>query len=87
MIGSADANKNKLYYIALASPCSLYVLLRYINAHAVRARAAGHPRRPAAHELAGYHVALHRTLAFGFAAFVSSMAGILFVWWNGHIDP
>ena len=35
----------------------------------------------------GYHVGLHRTLAFGFAGFVSSVGGILFVWWNGHIDP
>jgi branched-chain amino acid transport system permease protein len=35
----------------------------------------------------GYNVPLHRTIAFGFAAFVASLAGVLFVWWNGHIDP
>ncbi len=35
----------------------------------------------------GYNVVLHRTLAFGFAAFVASLGGVLFVWWNGHIDP
>ena len=35
----------------------------------------------------GYNVALHRTLAFGFAAFVAALGGVLFVWWNGHIDP
>ena len=35
----------------------------------------------------GYHVGLHRTLAFGFAGFIASIGGILFVWWNGHIDP
>ena len=35
----------------------------------------------------GYSVALHRTLAFGFGAFMASIAGLLFVWWNGHVDP
>ena len=35
----------------------------------------------------GYNVPLHRTLAFGLAAFFASLAGILYVWWNGQIDP
>ena len=35
----------------------------------------------------GYNVALHRTMAFAFAAFVAAIGGVLFVWWNGHIDP
>ena len=35
----------------------------------------------------GYNVNLHRTIAFGFAAFIAAVGGLLFVWWNGHIDP
>jgi branched-chain amino acid transport system permease protein len=35
----------------------------------------------------GYNVPLHRTLAFGFAAFVASLGGILYVWWSGQISP
>ena len=35
----------------------------------------------------GYNVPLHRTLAFGFAAFIASLGGVLFVWWNGLIAP
>jgi branched-chain amino acid transport system permease protein len=35
----------------------------------------------------GYNVVLHRTIAFGFASFVAGVGGVLFVWWNGHIDP
>ena len=35
----------------------------------------------------GYNVALHRTIAFAFAAFIAAIGGVLFVWWNGHIDP
>ena len=30
---------------------------------------------------------LHRTIAFGFGAFIAAIGGVLFVWWNGHIDP
>jgi branched-chain amino acid transport system permease protein len=35
----------------------------------------------------GYNVPLHRTLAFGFGAFLASISGILFVWWNNQIAP
>jgi branched-chain amino acid transport system permease protein len=35
----------------------------------------------------GYNVPLHRTMAFGFAGFIAALGGVLFVWWNGHIDP
>ena len=35
----------------------------------------------------GYNVWLHRTLAFGFGAFIAGLSGVLFVWWNGFLDP
>jgi len=35
----------------------------------------------------GFHVPLHRTLAFALAGFVAATAGILNIWWNGQIDP
>ncbi len=35
----------------------------------------------------GYSVVLHRTIAFAFAGLVAAIGGVLFVWWNGHIDP
>jgi branched-chain amino acid transport system permease protein len=35
----------------------------------------------------GYNVALHRTIAFGFAAFVASIAGVLYAWQFDHVDP
>jgi branched-chain amino acid transport system permease protein len=35
----------------------------------------------------GYAVPLHRTLAFGLAAFMAALAGILLVWWQGQIAP
>jgi branched-chain amino acid transport system permease protein len=35
----------------------------------------------------GFNVPLHRTLAFGFAAFIASLAGVLYVWWEGQVAP
>ncbi len=35
----------------------------------------------------GYNVGLHRTLAFGLMSAVAAVAGVLFAWWNGHVDP
>jgi branched-chain amino acid transport system permease protein len=35
----------------------------------------------------GFHVPLHRALAFTLAGFVAAIAGVMNVWWNGQIDP
>jgi branched-chain amino acid transport system permease protein len=35
----------------------------------------------------GYNVVLHRTIAFGFSSLIAAIGGVLFVWWNAHIDP
>jgi branched-chain amino acid transport system permease protein len=35
----------------------------------------------------GYNVPLHRAIAFGFAAFVAALAGILYAWWSGQVAP
>ena len=35
----------------------------------------------------GFNVTLHRTLAFGIAAFVAGIAGVLSVFYNGRITP
>jgi branched-chain amino acid transport system permease protein len=86
-IGPADANKNKLYYIALALALLVYVLFRYITRTPFGLALQGIRDDPLRMSSLGYHVGLHRTLAFGFAGFVASIGGILFVWWNGHIDP
>ena len=35
----------------------------------------------------GYAVPLHRTLAFGFAAFIAALGGVLYAWWAGQVAP
>ena len=35
----------------------------------------------------GYNVALHRTLAFTFCAFLAAVSGVLYAWWSGQVAP
>ena len=65
----------------------VYVLLRYVVRTPFGLALQGVRDDPVRMASLGYNVVLHRTLAFAFAGFVASLAGVLFVWWNGHIDP
>jgi branched-chain amino acid transport system permease protein len=87
LLGSADAHPDRLYYVALALSVVVYALLRYLVRTPFGLTLQGVRDDPVRMSSLGYHVALHRTLAFGFAGFIASIGGILFVWWNGHIDP
>jgi branched-chain amino acid transport system permease protein len=87
LIGSADTHPNRLYYIALALAVLVFLVLRYIVRTPFGLALQGVRDDPVRMSSLGYHVGLHRTLAFVFAGFISSIGGILFVWWNGHIDP
>ena len=87
LIGTADAHQNRLYYIALATAFLVYLLLRYIVRTPFGLTLQGIRDDPVRMSSLGYNVVLHRTLAFGFASFIAAVGGVLFVWWNGHIDP
>jgi branched-chain amino acid transport system permease protein len=87
LLGSADAHPDRLYYVALGLSVVVYALLRYLVRTPFGLTLLGVRDDPVRMSSLGYHVALHRTLAFGFAGFIASIGGILFVWWNGHIDP
>ena len=87
LLGSADAHPDRLYYVALVLSLLVYALLRYLVRTPFGLTLQGVRDDPVRMSSLGYHVGLHRTLAFGFAGFIASIGGILFVWWNGHIDP
>jgi branched-chain amino acid transport system permease protein len=87
LIGSAVAHPNRLYYVALGASLAVYVLLRYIVRTPFGMTLQGLRDDPVRMASLGYNVVLHRTMAFGFASFVAAVGGVLFVWWNGHIDP
>jgi branched-chain amino acid transport system permease protein len=86
-IGNADAHPNRLYYVALGVAFVIYVLLRYLVRTPFGLTLQGVRDDAVRMSSLGYNVVLHRTIAFAFAAFVAGVGGVLFVWWNGHVDP
>ena len=86
-IGQVDSHQNRLYYTALIAAFLVYALLRYLAHTPFGLTLQGVRDDPVRMSSLGYNVTLHRTIAFAFAAFVAAIGGVLFVWWNGHIDP
>jgi branched-chain amino acid transport system permease protein len=86
-IGDILAHPNRLYYIALGVAVFSYVLIRYLVRTPFGLSFQGIRDEPVRMASLGYNVPLHRTLAFGFSAFLASLGGILYVWWSGQIAP
>jgi branched-chain amino acid transport system permease protein len=87
LVGSPDQHANRLYYVCLVVALAIYVLLRYVVRTPFGLTLQGVRDDEVRMASLGYNVILHRTISFGFAAFVAAVGGVLFVWWNGHIDP
>jgi branched-chain amino acid transport system permease protein len=86
-IGNVDAHTNRLYYVALAIALVVYASLRYVVRTPFGLTLQAVRDDPVRMSSLGYSVPLHRTIAFAFAGLVAAIGGVLFVWWNGHIDP
>lgn len=86
-VGDVIAHPNRLYYIALITAVAVYALIRYLVRTPFGVTLQGVRDEPIRMSSLGYNVPLHRTLAFGFAAFLASLSGILYVWWSGQIAP
>ena len=86
-VGNVVEHPNRLYYVALVVAVVVYVLIRYIVRTPFGLTLQGVRDEPVRMSSLGYNVPLHRTLAFGFAAFIASLAGVLYVWWQGQIAP
>jgi branched-chain amino acid transport system permease protein len=87
VIGNVNAHQDRLYYVALVVALAVYVLLRYVVRTPFGLTLQGVRDDPVRMASLGYNVSLHRTIAFGFASLIAAIGGILFVWWNGHVDP
>ena len=85
-IGNLLAHPDRLYYIALATAILVYVLMRLLVRTPFGISLQG-VREPIRMSSLGYNVPLHRTLAFGFAAFVAALGGVLYAWWAGQVAP
>jgi branched-chain amino acid transport system permease protein len=86
-IGNINEHPNRLYYLALGVAVAVYVLIRYVVRTPFGVAFQGVRDEPIRMASLGYNVPLHRTLAFGFGAFIASLGGILYVWWSGQIAP
>ncbi len=86
-VGNLLNHPNKLYYIALGVAFFTYVLIRYVIRTPFGIALQGVRDEPVRMSSLGYNVPLHRTLAFGFSAFLASLAGILYAWWAGQVSP
>jgi branched-chain amino acid transport system permease protein len=87
VIGNVDAHTNRLYYVTLVAALTVYALLRYLVRTPFGLTLQGIRDDPVRMASLGYNVPLHRTIAFAFAGFIAAIGGVIFVWWNGHIDP
>ena len=86
-IGDLIAHPNRLYYIALGTAIFVYALIRYVLRTPFGLTLQGVRDEPIRMSALGYNVALHRALAFCFGAFIASLAGVLYVWWQGQVAP
>jgi branched-chain amino acid transport system permease protein len=86
-VGDILDDRYRLYYIALIVSIAVYVLVRYVVRTPFGYALQGVRDEPVRMSSLGYAVPLHRTLAFGLAAFIASLAGVLSVWWQGQIAP
>jgi branched-chain amino acid transport system permease protein len=77
----------RLYYVGLVLSVVAYLGFRLIRRAPFGVALEGVRDDPIRMASLGFHVPLHRTLAFAVAGFVAATAGILNVWWNGQIDP
>jgi branched-chain amino acid transport system permease protein len=86
-VGGVLGHPDKLYYIAFGTALAVYALIRYVVRTPFGITLQGVRDDPIRMSSLGYNVPLHRTVAFGFAAFLASLSGVLFGWWQGQIAP
>jgi branched-chain amino acid transport system permease protein len=86
-VGDPLDRPDRLYYVTFVVAASIYALIRYIVRTPFGMALQGIRDDPVRMRSLGYNVALHRTLAFGFGAFVAGVAGVFSVWYNGQISP
>jgi len=87
LVGDPVTQPNRLYYIALVTALLVYLAIRYVVRTPFGIAFQGVRDDPVRMGSLGYNVSLHRTLAFTFAAFIASLAGVLYGWWNGVVAP
>jgi branched-chain amino acid transport system permease protein len=87
VIGSPESDPVPRYLITLAVAVVVFLGLGAVSRTAFGLGLQGVRDEPARMRALGFDVRLHRTVAFGLAAFVAGVAGVMSVFYNGRITP
>jgi branched-chain amino acid transport system permease protein len=87
LLGSPEEDPAPRYFVTLVVAVGIFLLLGALSRTAFGLGLQGLRDEPARMRALGFDVTLHRTLAFGVAAFVAAIAGVLSVWYNRRITP
>jgi branched-chain amino acid transport system permease protein len=87
LVGDPVQDPAPLYYVTLAAAVLVFLALRGISRTAFGLGLQGIRDEPARMRALGFDVTRHRMLAFGLAALIAAIAGVLSVWYNRRISP
>jgi branched-chain amino acid transport system permease protein len=87
ILGDPGSDPARLYFVSMVVCLALYLWMRYVARTPFGLSLQGLRDEPARMRALGFHVRMHRTLAFTFASFIAAFAGILAVWYNRRISP
>jgi branched-chain amino acid transport system permease protein len=87
LVGNPGLDGTRLYYTTLAASVLVFLALRYISRAPFGLALQGLRDEPSRMRALGFNVTRHRMLAFGLAALIAAIAGILSVWYNRRISP
>jgi branched-chain amino acid transport system permease protein len=87
LVGDPGRDPKPLYYTALVVAVLVFLGLRYASRTPFGLALQGLRDEPDRMRALGFNVTRHRILAFGLAAFVAAIAGVLSVWYNRRISP
>jgi branched-chain amino acid transport system permease protein len=87
ILGDPESDPAPRYFVTLAVAVVAFIALRGLARTAFGLGLQGLRDEPARMRALGFDVTRHRMLAFGLAAFVAGVAGVLSVWYNRRITP
>jgi branched-chain amino acid transport system permease protein len=87
ILGNPESDPAPRYFVTLAVAVVVFIALRGASRTAFGLGLQGVRDEPARMRALGFDVTRHRMLAFGLAAFVAAIAGVLSVWYNRRITP
>jgi branched-chain amino acid transport system permease protein len=87
LVGDPGQDPTRLYYTTLVAAVLVFLGLRYVSRTPFGLALQGLRDEPSRMHALGFNVTRHRILAFGLAAFIAAIAGVLSVWYNRRISP